>query len=272
MRDAERLGAVAAHRQRIGIFEAERAEDEHAVARAQLRRSSSARIARAGGMSVRWRMLVQSVPPIIDIDVDIARRERLIGDGRAEIVAPLGAVAGGAAAGARSRSARIYCSEKFLAPITTVSPPAPAPARAAKASASAAASRPSPADDRASASAAPAPASTSAKQPVDDERQRRRGRAADQHAHPVLGLQAGEDEVAEARLADRGRERRRADRPDRGGADAGEDHRRAERQLDQAQALAPGHADAVRGLEHAGSTPSQRRRRRSAGSAAGHRG
>ena len=73
-------------------------------------------------------------------------------------------------------------------------------------------------------------------QPVDGQRQRRRGGAADQHAHPVLGLQAGEDEVAEARLADRRRERRGADRPDRGGADAGEDHRRAERQLDQSAA------------------------------------
>ena len=109
-------------------------------------------------------------------------------------------------------------------------------------------------------------------QAVDGERQRRGGRAADQHPDPILGLQAGEDEVAEARLADGGGERRGADRPDRGGADAGEDDRRAQRQLDQREALAPGHAEPVGRLDHGGIDAARARRRRSAGSAAAHRG
>ena len=89
-----------------------------------------------------------------------------------------------------------------------------------------------------------------AQQLVGDQRQRRRRGAAEQHEDPVLGLQAGEDVVAEAGLADRRRQRRRADGPDRGGAHAGHDHRRGQRQLDPEEPLARRHADAVGGLDH----------------------
>ena len=158
-----------------------------------------------------------------------------------------------------------------MAPITTVSPPAPAE-RAARRAASAGGERRRARPDRASASARARPASISAEQPVDGQRQRGRGGAAEQHADPVLGLQAGEDVVAEAGLADRGRERGGADRPDRGGADAGEDHRRAERQLDHASGAGARSCRCRRPPRARRDRPLRARRRRSAGSAAGHRG
>jgi hypothetical protein len=73
---------------------------------------------------------------------------------------------------------------------------------------------------------------------IDDEREDRRGEAAEQHRNPVLRLQAREDVVAEARLADGRGERRRADDPDRGGADAGHDDGKRERQFDDEERLA----------------------------------
>ena len=73
---------------------------------------------------------------------------------------------------------------------------------------------------------------------IDHQRQRRRGDAAEQHEHPVLRLQAGEDVIAQAGLADWCRQRCRADHPDRRGADAGHDHRHRQRQFDVAQHLA----------------------------------
>ena len=85
---------------------------------------------------------------------------------------------------------------------------------------------------------------------IDGERQQRRGDAAEQHEHPVLRLQAGEDVIAEARLPDRRRQRRGADHPDRRGADAGHDHRQRERQFDHQQRLPRRHADATRGFGH----------------------
>jgi hypothetical protein len=67
-----------------------------------------------------------------------------------------------------------------------------------------------------------------------------------------LGLEAGENHVAQARAADRRRQRRRADRPYRGGADARDQHRQRERRLDQTQFLHRRHADGVRRLDHRG--------------------
>jgi hypothetical protein len=99
--------------------------------------------------------------------------------------------------------------------------------------------------------AARQPGLDQSEQAVGGQRQQGRRRAADQDPNPILGLKAGEDEVAEARLSDRGRQGRGADRPYRSGADAGEQHRRSERQLDQQEALPPRHADPVRRLDHA---------------------
>ena len=93
---------------------------------------------------------------------------------------------------------------------------------------------------------------------VDHERKRHHRDATDQHGDPVFGLQSGKDEVAKARLPDRGRQRRHADGPHRGGADASHDHRRGERQLDPEQFLAARHADAVGGLEISGVDAEQR--------------
>ena len=83
---------------------------------------------------------------------------------------------------------------------------------------------------------------------IDREREHGGGDAAEQHEHPVLRLQAGEDVVAEARLADRRRQRGAADHPDRRGADARHDHRQRERQFDHGERLPARHADAERRL------------------------
>ena len=84
---------------------------------------------------------------------------------------------------------------------------------------------------------------------IDHQRQRRRGDAAEQHEHPVLRLQAGEDVIAEAGLADRRRQRGGADHPNRGGADAGHDHRHGQRQLDIPQDTGRFGADDAGGLQ-----------------------
>ncbi len=81
---------------------------------------------------------------------------------------------------------------------------------------------------------------------IDGQRQHRRGEAAEQNEHPVLGLQACEDVVAEAGLADRRRQRRGADHPDRRGADARHHDRQRQRQFDGEQRLPRRHADALR--------------------------
>ncbi len=87
---------------------------------------------------------------------------------------------------------------------------------------------------------------------IDRERQHGGGEAAEQHEHPVLGLQPGKDVIAEAGLADRRRQRRGADHPDRRGADARHHHRQRQRQFHREQRLARRHADALRGLEDRG--------------------
>src|SRR5690606_17669311 len=69
---------------------------------------------------------------------------------------------------------------------------------------------------------------------------------------PAARLQAREDVVAEAGLADRGRQGRDADDPHRGGADAGDDHGGGEGQLDAPKQLGLGHAHAARGLDDTG--------------------
>ena len=87
---------------------------------------------------------------------------------------------------------------------------------------------------------------------IDQQRQHRGGKAAEQHEHPVLGLQAGKNVIAEAGLADRRRQRRGADHPDRGGADARHHHRQRQRQFDREQRLPRRHADALRRFQDCG--------------------
>ena len=87
---------------------------------------------------------------------------------------------------------------------------------------------------------------------IDREREQRGRCAAEQHEHPVLGLQPREDVIAEAGLADRRRQCRGADHPHRRGADAGHHHRQRQRQLDGEQRLRWRHADALGGLENGG--------------------
>ena len=87
---------------------------------------------------------------------------------------------------------------------------------------------------------------------IDRERQHRGGEAAEQHEHPVLGLQSCKDVIAEAGLADRRRQRRGADHPHRRGADARHHHRQRQRQFHREQRLPRRHADALRGLQDRG--------------------
>jgi len=68
--------------------------------------------------------------------------------------------------------------------------------------------------------------------------------AAEQHEHPILGLQAGEDIIAQAGLADGGGQGGGPDHPHRGGTDARHDHGRRQRQLHQPQRLGRRHAHA----------------------------
>src|SRR5262249_42879125 len=91
------------------------------------------------------------------------------------------------------------------------------------------------AGDNARAVARAQPTFNEAEDLIDEKREGGGGGAAEQHKYPVLRLQAGEDVIAEARLPDRGRERRGADHPHGGGADAGHDHGERERKLDYEQ-------------------------------------
>ena len=77
------------------------------------------------------------------------------------------------------------------------------------------------------------PVSIHGQQLIDRERQGSGRDATEQHEHPVLGLQSGKDVVAEAGLADRRRQCRGADHPDRRGADARHHHRQRQRQFDR---------------------------------------
>ncbi|MGY3356884.1 hypothetical protein ACVWZK_003547 [Bradyrhizobium sp. GM0.4] len=87
---------------------------------------------------------------------------------------------------------------------------------------------------------------------IDGERQQGRGKAAEQHEHPVLGLEPGKDVIAEAGLPDRGRQRRGADHPHRGGADPRHHDRQRQRQFDHHQRLPRGHSDAFGSLYQRG--------------------
>ena len=87
---------------------------------------------------------------------------------------------------------------------------------------------------------------------IDGQRQHRGGEAAEQHEHPVLGLQPRKDVIAEAGLADRRRQRRGADHPDRRGADARHHHRQRQRQFHREQRLPRRHADALRRFQDRG--------------------
>ena len=183
---------------------------------------------------------------IIDIDVDIAGGQRIEDHVGAEALARSGRQVPPPAAAARSaptahiarrRSWRRRCSSTARAPSTAPASPRPAPRCRRAPSATRTRLR------RANAGF------DQRQQLIDRERQHRRGEAAEQHEHPVLGLQPGEDVIAEAGLADRRRQRRGADHPDRRGADARHDHRQRQRQFDHEQRLPRRHADALRRLE-----------------------
>ena len=106
---------------------------------------------------------------------------------------------------------------------------------------------------------------------IDHDRKHRRRDTAEQHENPVLRLQAGEDVIAEAGLADGSRKRGGADHPHRRGADAGHDHRQSQRQFHHEQRLPRGHSDAKRGLRSDGIDAFDPRRRCCAQSAAPNR-
>ena len=96
------------------------------------------------------------------------------------------------------------------------------------------------------------PALDQPQQRVGEQGQRGRRNASRQHERPVLGLQSGEDRVAQSRLPDSGRKRRRTDGPHGGGADARHHVRRGERCLDQPQPLPAGHPHTIGSLDDIG--------------------
>ena len=246
------LGLRTVHGEGVGVLEAQRAQNDDAVARLQRLRQLRQHRPAAGVVGA-----LQHVRPeragVVDIGVDLAGLERVVSDAGAQILLarhrgafrlqPTGDQVGqdvllGEVLGA-DRVARLAAGD----------PPTLDPGERGEGD-----QRPHHqshgAGDDPPTLAPRQSALDQAEQLVRRHGQRRRGAAAKEDEHPVLGLQAGENVVAQRGLADRGGQGRRADGPNRGGAHAGHDHRRGQRQLHREQALAVGHADALGRLHH----------------------
>ena len=244
--DAELFGALPRHRQRIGVFEAEVAEQRDVSFRQFLLQRIEQRAARhhVGVM----KLVRPQRAGIIDIDVDIVGGERVEDHVGAEAAALGRGEAGGLDPLRQQRRQHILLGEGLGADdIGAVRTRQRGAERRRDQCQHAGKSG----DDPHMAAQAQA-GLDQRQQLVDDQRQDRRRDAAEQDEHPVLGLQSGEDVVAEAGLADRSGQRRGADHPHRGGADAGHDDRHRQRQLDHGQRLAWRHADALRRLQDGG--------------------
>ncbi len=244
--DAERLGTLARHHQRIGVFKTEFAEQRDLLPRQRRFQFGEQFLARpdVGVM----KLVGPQRAGIVDIDVDIVGNQRIEDDAGAE---PL------ARSGRKPRSLQPLRDQRRQHILLGKGLGADHIARRRTGQRGHQRCR----DQRGDADAAQRDADAAApakalldqgQQLIDRERQYRGGKAAEQHEHPVLGLQAGKDVVAEAGLADRGRQRRGADHPHRRGADARHDHRQRQRQLHGEQGLTLCHADALRGLEDGG--------------------
>ena len=153
---------------------------------------------------------------IIDIDVDIAAHQRIEDHVGAEALAGGGRQVPPPAAAARSApTAHIARRRSWRRRYSST---ASAPATGTSVAATSAA-MPTPPSATRRRLRRRKPGLDQRQQLVDRERQHRGGEAAEQHEHPVLGLQAREDVIAEAGLADRRRQasRCRSPRPPRCG-------------------------------------------------------
>ena len=242
---AQFAGALLAHRQHIGIFEAEPAKKRDAIFGFRPARQLAEHL-------VAWRHVAAAhrIGPqrsrIIDIGIEFAVGERPKGDGRTQaFLDRYGGAgltqAGGDQFGENELLAKILGADHISAGLA-----------AGQRNERDTDQRYQPRDTREQAAlvAQRGRFLHQSQQQIDQNGEDRGGRAAKQNEHPVLGLQAGEDIIAEARLADRRRQCRSADRPHGSHAYASHDHGGCERQIDLQQLLAPRHADALRGFRN----------------------
>ncbi len=243
----QRLRPLAPHREHIGILEAERTQHLDVIVIGEIASEITQH-----HLARRRVVAIHHVRPqstgIVDIDIDVAARERAKDHRRAEAflelrggpftLQPLGDQLGqdvllAEVLGANDVAARRACEQRRQRRCGTDG-------------------KPNEPGGKGPAVAAGRTDLDQAEQLVGDECQRCRGGAAEQHEGPVLGLQPREDVVAQAGLADNRGERGGADGPHRRRADPGHDDRRGQRRLDQQQPLPGRHADRVRGLHHVG--------------------
>lgn len=246
--DPPRLGVRSPHREGISVFETQGADQAYAAAGLCPATDCSYHCAAIGHVAA-VHLAVPQRAGIIDVDVDIVAVKRAIDDRRAEAVAIADAIAGAGQPITDQPGKNILLGE-VLGPDRHDLRVIALPQRRGG-EREAGDERDQSADPQWPAAVRDA-ALDQADERVGDERQPGGGDAARQHQRPVLRLQTREDHVAEAGLADRRRERRRADRPYRGGADAGDQHRQRERRFDQAQLLRGRHADRIRRLGNSG--------------------
>ncbi len=224
-----------AHGERVGVLEAERADELHAVAvRARSRRPPRAPRARSSGSSAALHDRGPDRARVVDVDVDLAAAQGVERHRGAQGLDDPGRPAGLALDLPARISDRMYCSVKVFAPtvIGTRSPDRGRrrerrrPRRSTHSAASSPPATPIRRRSRSREAALEQP-----DQAVQRDRERGRRDAAHQHGGEVARLQPAEDVVAEALGADGRGEGGGPHHPDRGGADARDDHRQRQRQL-----------------------------------------
>ena len=230
--DAELARVRGAHAERVGVLEAERRGDLDRVLAAQELRDlgEHARAVLGKLRAVHQRRVDRA--RVLDVDVDLVRAQRVEGDGRAERGERARRQAG------RLRDPRgeqlgehVLLGEGLGADHDLARGEARRGRREAQRGPRAQPrEQPERAGDERAAPLAQARLER-ADQLVEQQRERGGGRAADADRDVVACLEAAEDEVPEARRADRRRERRGADDPDRRRAQPRDDHGHRERQL-----------------------------------------
>ena len=238
--DAELFGALARHHQRIGVLEAEFAQQRDVLSRQHRLQFAEQHLARPAVAALE--LVGPQRAGIVDIDVDVVAGQRVEDHVGAEAFACRCGQPGRLQPLPDQRCQHILFGEGFCADDV-------ARLRACHGRHQCRRDQRGDADAAQSRTQAAAVAQADfdqRQQLIDGQRQHRRGQAAEQHEHPVLGLQPCEDVIAEAGLADRRRERRGADHPDRRGADARHHDRQRQRQFHREQRLPRRHADTLR--------------------------
>ena len=237
---AERLGPLAAQRQRVGVLEAERRRDAHAVLALERSRHVGeqlrARRRRAAAPENRG----PERPRVVHVDVDLAGAQRIEQDRRAEPVERLRGLPRLALEEGREQLRQhVLLGEGLGADANRPRCGRRLPLHGRERG-------DHERDEQRQPDAASACGCARARRARAGRWSGRgRARAARRRRSPttterlVARLQPAEDQVAEARRTHRRRERRGADRPHRGRAHARHDHRQGQRQLDAPQLLAP---------------------------------